>query len=351
MDFQSFKLTREALLEQRRFEAVETLEESFLKLQPNSVQALYMSAWTSKAMGDSIRWARKTKLLRSAHEETTRAARDKVFLLAELLAEKIPKVDKKLVTEKSKELLRNALMDASWGWFQAYPVLAGAGQISEIPQFGRFLIKNPESVIEKRLARGMAWEASLVALAIALETGMDRANNGAVLDIGANIGTTAIPLAIHLGNQVYAFEPEPANFARLKENSELNTLANLILRKEAIGSKRELRQISPGPPDNPGKAFIPNSMQNTSADCEIISTCCVETLDHLFSDTEVAVVKIDVEGFETEVIDGAKKILNRDHPLIFIELLGPKTLKKTLDTLMQFEYAVMPLGNHNYLFY
>ena len=351
MDFQSFKLTREALLGKKHFEAVRTLEEAFLKLEPNSVQALHMSAWTSKAMGDSMRWARKIELLRNAHQETSKLVREKYFLLAEFLAEVIPGVDKKRVKEKIRELLNDALLDESWGWLQAYPVTAGAGQISEIPQFGRFKIENPESVIEKRLARGLAWEASLVALVVTLVTGMNRGHRGAVLDIGANIGTTAIPFAMNLCNQVYAFEPEPNNFSRLKENSDLNSLGNLNLRNEAIGSKRELRQIEPGPPDNPGKAFIRSTIRKNTADLAINTTCRVETLDDLFSGTEVSVVKIDVEGFEFEVIDGAKKIVNRDHPLIFIELLGPRSLEQAVDTLMAFEYTPVPLGNHNYLFY
>ena len=60
------------------------------------------------------------------------------------------------------------------------------------------------------------------------------------LDIGANVGTTSLPVAIHNKNiEVHAFEPNPKIFQSLEINKSLNNCDNLILHKVAVGLKKE----------------------------------------------------------------------------------------------------------------
>lgn len=59
------------------------------------------------------------------------------------------------------------------------------------------------------------------------------------LDIGANVGTTSLPVAIHNKNiEVHAFEPNPKIFQSLETNKSLNNCDNLTLHKLAVGSKK-----------------------------------------------------------------------------------------------------------------
>jgi FkbM family methyltransferase len=123
--------------------------------------------------------------------------------------------------------------------------------------------------------------------------------NGIFVDIGANIGWHS-KIVQNEGYTVIAFEPEPENFNILKENcdkvgSELHTVA--------LGDKKETLLIERNP-INYGDSFI-SETGTTSVS--------VVRLDDLIDQETIAkinVVKMDVQGFETKVINGATNFFN-----------------------------------------
>jgi len=141
---------------------------------------------------------------------------------------------------------------------------------------------------------------------------------GTAIDVGANQGFFAYALS-KIADRVVAFEPNPdyARFARwmLRGRAELHELA-----------------LS----DSPGRAtfYVPLSDEGTvlhfagnlkkthSQFCNV-KTYDVEvrTLDS-FGFDEVRMIKADVEGSEREVLDGARKTIARNRPVILLELLS-----------------------------
>lgn len=122
---------------------------------------------------------------------------------------------------------------------------------------------------------------------------------GVVVDIGANIGSFSI-YAAHHGARVYAIEPEPHNLDALKNNIAINHMEHIIIVSDVgISDYNGVAVIS----DRGGGATIKDNIEDGS-------TIKITTLDDYFSQhniEEVDVLKIDVEGSETEIVVGASK--------------------------------------------
>ncbi|MFH6769530.1 FkbM family methyltransferase [Gaetbulibacter aquiaggeris] len=136
------------------------------------------------------------------------------------------------------------------------------------------------------------------------------------VDIGANIGSYTILGAVHVGSKTISIEPVPSTFSKLLNNISINNAQNNVIAKNiALGSKKENVAFT--------KSLDTTNHVATASDKDIIEVN-VETLDELLSNNITpSLMKIDVEGFETEVIKGALKTLN-NHSLkaIIIELNG-----------------------------
>ena len=141
------------------------------------------------------------------------------------------------------------------------------------------------------------------------------------LDIGANVGTTSLPVAIHNKNiEVHAFEPNPKIFQSLEINKSLNNCDNLILHKVAVGLKKEKLPLFVTSKE---KANFGNSSFQKNTTIIDPKTIDVEVIriDDFFNDIKkpVSLIKIDVEGFEWQVIEGAKNIIKNHGPTIIFE--------------------------------
>ncbi len=150
---------------------------------------------------------------------------------------------------------------------------------------------------------------------------LDGLKEGEVLyDIGANIGQYSLYPAVKLAGkcQVYAFEPEALNFAKLNTNIHINSLSNSIkaypiaLSGENKISEFHVNKMGYGEAlhrlddniDNMNQVFVPSHIQGT------ISL----TLDTVVYDYGMACpnyLKIDVDGLEREIVLGGKKVFFR----------------------------------------
>lgn len=130
-----------------------------------------------------------------------------------------------------------------------------------------------------------------------------------VLDIGANIGVISQALE-YSGFTVEAFEPQPEVYELLKQNIK-GKAHNM-----ALGSK-------------PGVTVVPNLDYsqvnnyggisiNTASKSRGAIQVQVATLDS-FNYQNVGLIKIDVEGFEEEVLKGAVETIKRCSPVMYIE--------------------------------
>ncbi len=136
-----------------------------------------------------------------------------------------------------------------------------------------------------------------------------------VLDVGANIGALAVPLAKRVGTEgmVIAFEPQRLVFQILGANAALNGLHQLVPHRIAIGSQ-------------PGSILVPRidyaASKNYGAlalgDWDTGERVPVKAIDEL-SLPRCELIKADVEGMELDVIRGAEQTIRRLRPYLYVE--------------------------------
>jgi FkbM family methyltransferase len=125
------------------------------------------------------------------------------------------------------------------------------------------------------------------------------------LDVGANIGSYSI-WAAELGAKVIALEPAPDTFALLEENIALNKYPITPI-QAAAGAMCGIARFTSGH----------DSTNHFARDGEDEIT--VLTVDSLIGDQTLAGMKIDVEGFEIEVLYGCERALS-EHRVRLIQL-------------------------------
>ena len=159
-----------------------------------------------------------------------------------------------------------------------------------------------------------------------------------ILEIGANIGYYAILEARNAGasGHLYAVEPSPFNVALLKKNLARNNIKNADVYAMAIGEQNTTLPFFIAEKSNLS-SFIDReavgTMDGTTVDVN------VQTLDAFLADKKpVDFIRMDVEGYEWEILQGAEKILSQATPpkYFFIELhstLLPKKNRSSRDVI------------------
>lgn len=136
-----------------------------------------------------------------------------------------------------------------------------------------------------------------------------------IVEVGANIGALTIPIAKHIGRQgiVYAYEPQRLVFQTLCANIALNQIENVVARCAAVGSdKSEIRvpTLDPRRENNFGAL-------NLDLVCEGELTPMVRLDDEDIDGCNL--LKIDAEGMEYQVIQGALELIAKERPVLFVE--------------------------------
>lgn len=148
------------------------------------------------------------------------------------------------------------------------------------------------------------------------------------VDIGANVGTTLIPIALRK-SRIIAFEANPSTAGVLLRNIALNKVEDAIVFPYALGAPSDSGKYLSiySPMGNTGAAHIQRENGNKEVNSEKYM-CLVKTLDetlvflNFFEDAlkdKEMVIKIDVEGFEAEVFKGAEKTMKTFRPIVIFE--------------------------------
>lgn len=133
-------------------------------------------------------------------------------------------------------------------------------------------------------------------------------NHGSIIDIGANIGNHVKYFANFLNFEgIYCFEPHDINFNLLVDNVQSKVIAYNC----ALGAVKGKCKLWSSAEPNSGHFRVYN---DNSADASID----LLTLDE-FVFSNVTLIKIDVEGFEYNVILGAMRTILKYKPVLFIE--------------------------------
>lgn len=154
---------------------------------------------------------------------------------------------------------------------------------------------------------------------------------GYLLDAGANVGLIAIPFAMAnpKTNRVVAVEAVDDNVTALRRNIALNGLQELVtVLPVALGeeSKTARIQVEGDLRAQEGSGTANILAADTTYQC-VTQTIRVETLDALFASGQIprgcSVVKIDTDGYDLKVLQGATRFLRENRPVIFGEFAAP----------------------------
>jgi FkbM family methyltransferase len=145
---------------------------------------------------------------------------------------------------------------------------------------------------------------------------------GLILDVGANIGFFSLLFAhIFPECQVHSFEPNPYSFGRLQENVKANPkLANRITTFDNAVSDHEQRVELTTVPGAEGHAW--GRVGIPRRDGMVTYDVAARTIDNLYAASllPVRLIKIDVEGYELPVLEGASAVVAEFRPIIVFEV-------------------------------
>lgn len=161
-----------------------------------------------------------------------------------------------------------------------------------------------------------SFERAEVVASSAAVAGIERS---VIFDIGANIGVHAVGWTTRLPNaMVHAFEPVPKNIAVLRRNIDRAGSASRVVIIEAAAADRsgslELSQCEDAAYSTIGDPAM--SVESRYS----VQAFSLDDYVQQHSIAKVDLIKIDVEGEELRVLEGAKGILDRDTPFLLIEI-------------------------------
>lgn len=156
---------------------------------------------------------------------------------------------------------------------------------------------------------------------------------GIFVDVGANIGLFSIALQHHFDRTI-AIEANPLTFMILQANVALREMNNIECVCVAASNTTGSATLSFPASGNLSWATL------SDVDYERKVTVKKRTLDEMLSpETAVALIKIDVEHFEQEVLEGARTILKRDRPIVLFESLEIDIASRCAEILTECGYT------------
>jgi FkbM family methyltransferase len=191
------------------------------------------------------------------------------------------------------------------------------------------------SLVGRTIRRGEVWDMPLCGL-------VDQVGPGStVVDIGANIGiSTLTMIAARKDIRVVCFEPASRYFPFLERNIRRNHL------------EASVTCVFRGISENAGNEIL--HINSTTASAAVakyghrrarseVMTCI--PLDEYFRDRAdvPALIKIDTDGFEVEVVKSGRSVLGRYHPLLFLEF-SPALLESAGHDPMELLELLLALG-------
>jgi FkbM family methyltransferase len=164
-----------------------------------------------------------------------------------------------------------------------------------------------------------------------------------VYDIGANIGYISL-MAARLAKEdgyVYSFEALPGNVERLKENIDLNILANQVTVIHAAVTDQTGEAVFLAHESGAmGKAMGSAGREEQYTTEMRVPAIAMDDFVYQQGNQPPQVIKMDIEGGEGMALRGMLKILREARPIFMIELHGQEAARQVWDTLTGIEYSI-----------
>lgn len=202
-----------------------------------------------------------------------------------------------------------------------------------LTRYGRVYAPKADSVIGRSLRTYGEWaEQEIGYLSTCIE------NDGIIVDVGGNLGTHTLALAKrHPNCHVFTFEPSAFTFSLLSSTAVFNGLENVTL-------------FNMGCSTETGISFVDLDYENVGLNYGAASFTtrgeshlggmpfAFVSLDSISFDRKVELIKIDVEGMEYDVIAGAKSVIAKHSPFVFLEVLETSAAFRCSDLLTEYGY-------------
>ena len=149
-----------------------------------------------------------------------------------------------------------------------------------------------------------------------------------VIEVGSNIGMHAVPLSrICAKGRLYCYEPQRVIHQILGGNLALNNCANVATRQCAVGRDHGWIEIQTSSYDESwnygsfsiGSGFSEEGLFQGEVATEPVEMVSLDDEVRVHGIGPVHMLKVDAEGYECEVLDGASALINRDQPWMFVE--------------------------------
>jgi FkbM family methyltransferase len=219
----------------------------------------------------------------------------------------------------------------------SWPLATRLGVETEVSVAGgsRMVVRT-DDLVGRVLATSGVWEPNLTAaFARALSPG------DICLDVGAHIGYYTLLAARLVGphGHVYAFEPSPGSYRRLRANLGLNGFENVTALQLAVGEHEGRAVLYEGPATNSGLATLSPALaaKGTTPAREVNVEVAPATSVLAAGDlARVRVIKIDVEWHELEVLRSLTPLFELGAPLsVFVEWTPRRSAPDAADDLLR----------------
>lgn len=157
-----------------------------------------------------------------------------------------------------------------------------------------------------------------------------------VFDLGANVGFYTLLAAAKVGDagRVIAFEPLPDNVRRIHQHLRLNHVKNVRVMEGAVGLRNGTARFEPHASNAMGKISTKGSVD--------VSLFSLDALTDSKTIPDPALMKVDVEGAEFDVLRGASRMLERARPAILLATHGSAVHRECCDFLSSAGYSLLP---------
>ena len=173
---------------------------------------------------------------------------------------------------------------------------------------GKFIVF-PNDAIAQHLKTGKLWESHYKKVVLHLVP-----TSAIVLDCGANFGYNAVVLANTINiAQMYCFEPQRIVFQQLAGNLILNNIYNAQAINCALGNTDGVLELNPV---NYESEWVNIGDTSLGQGGEVVNIAQLDSFDL----QRVDFIKLDVQGSELFVLEGAEKLIEKHLPDIFIEI-------------------------------
>ncbi len=211
------------------------------------------------------------------------------------------------------------------------PIVKGALRlVNRVPfPFHRFPVTvNSHRMVARTLDRFLAlwfWKYGIFGTAEVGLLGRLCREGMSVLDLGANVGfhTLLFARSVGSGGHVWAFEPDPDNFATLCRNLELNAYGNVTAVQAAVGTSTGRGSLYRSP------FYCDHRTYPTEEGQQGVQVTMVSVDEFLPPGQRVDFVKMDIQGAEGMALQGMKKTLVSNPGVVILMEFWPEGLRKT----------------------